>query len=132
MLVRRGVVTVEWENIGEGRSGDYDDSDPDDIELLRFYVRRFEGDPSLACEALTDPALAARLEVEGLGWSDVEDASYCTNVPADTTIPTQMALLELLMDRFHDPVSAGASVKKLGQELSWIAPEWLDASSPAR
>ena len=34
----RGGRKVEWIDIGEGWSGDYDPDDPDDIALLRFDV----------------------------------------------------------------------------------------------
>jgi len=32
----------------------------------------------------------------------------------------------LLMDEFYEPVTNGQSVKKLGETMSWIAPDWLE------
>jgi hypothetical protein len=103
----RNDVTVEWESIGEGFNGDYDPEDPDDQPLLRFYVSRRSVSPS---------GLVA--------WDEVEDASYCTQVPEATPAPVLAKLLEQLMDEFYEPVTQGRSVKKLGERLSWISPEW--------
>ena len=52
-------MKVEWDYIGEGYNGEYDPSDPNDVQLLRFWVVDEEGD-------------------------DVPDCSYCTLLPADT------------------------------------------------
>lgn len=51
-------MTVSWEHIGEGMSGDHDPDDPDDVPLLRFFVYK-DGEP-------------------------LEDGSYCTLMPVDT------------------------------------------------
>lgn len=95
----RGDVAVEWEYIGEGWGGDYDEADPQDEPLLRFYVQRRTPDGE---------------------WADVEDASYCTQMPATATPAQRRRGLEILMERFYDDVVAGKSVKKLGEEMSWI------------
>jgi hypothetical protein len=34
----RGDVCVSWVELGEGYNGDYDEEDPEDVELLRFDV----------------------------------------------------------------------------------------------
>ena len=99
----RDNVKVEWEAIGEGLHGDYDPRDPEDIELLRFYV-----------SVLRDGE-----------WMEKEDGSYCTNFPVDSTVDEKLAGLEILLDRYHDALSADidVSVKKLGEEMSWISPD---------
>jgi hypothetical protein len=104
----RDDVTVEWESIGEGYSGDYDPEDPTDKPLLRFYVTHRNVSPS---------GLVA--------WDDVEDASYCTTIPEETPEPVLMQLLQYLLDEFYEPVMAHQSVKKLGERLSWISPDVL-------
>ena len=100
MKISAGDVMVEFEAIGEGRSGDYDETDPLDIELLRFTVSRMESGE----------------------WVAVEDASYCTQVPADTDAETLTRLLAGLFCEVYGPVSAGESIKKLCERLSWITP----------
>lgn len=35
-ISKDGMVKVEWTDLGEGLSGDYDPSDPEDISLLRY------------------------------------------------------------------------------------------------
>lgn len=100
MQISAGDVMVEFEAIGEGRSGDYDETDPFDIELLRFTVSRMESGE----------------------WVPVEDASYCTRVPVDTDAKTLALLLAGLFREVYAPVSAGESVKRLCERLSWITP----------
>ena len=101
-LVKNDVM-VEWDEAGEGLCGDYDENDPEDIELLRFYVLR---------------------KVDG-EWVQVDDASYCTMFPVSTTEEQKMKALEYLMWWFYEPVKAGHSVKKLGERLSWIDLSWI-------
>lgn len=63
---KREIIKVEWEHIGEGWSGDYNPDDPNDEPLLRFtvYIR------------------GVWPEFE---WEQLEDASYCTQMPVGTT-----------------------------------------------
>ena len=103
--IRNDKLRVDWTNLGEGVSGDYNPEDPEDINLLRFdiYAKRDNSD-----------------------WEEVDDASYCTNVPADTDPDELERLLRVIFDRYNDVIddyiNNGTSVKKLGEELSWIAP----------
>lgn len=98
MELTKGDVCIEWAALGEGLCGDYNPNDPDDVELLRFYVQR---------------------KTDG-EWEDVEDASYCTCFPASATEDEMRKGLEYLMDNFYNAVISGDSVKKLGERLSWI------------
>ena len=93
--LKRGNVTVELVDIGEGLSGTYNPDDPNDVKLLRFYVI--------------------------LGNEDVEDASYCTLVPATATLERQEAKLKILMDAVYERVSTNQSVKKICERLSWMS-----------
>lgn len=94
-------VKVCWVNLGEGNCGDYDEEDPEDENLLRYDVYVLDEDD----------------------WIAVDDASYCTNVVADTEKDELMEKLNILMDEFyavlHDDIHA--SVKKLGERMSWIS-----------
>lgn len=96
----RDNVKVEWDAIGEGLHGDYDPADPEDVELLRFYI-----------SVLRDGV-----------WMEKEDASYCTRLPVAASAEEQIAGLEILLDQFHCALSANIdiSVKKLGEQMSWI------------
>jgi hypothetical protein len=124
MELIRDNVKIEFEDIGEGLSGDYNANDPNDVALLRFYVFAFAGDEALLAQSTTDPTLAGLLAMDALGWTEVEGASYCTNVPVDTPEDVQRGLLELLMDAFYEAVRSGESVKKIGERMSWIDPSW--------
>lgn len=100
-----GNVLVEWENLGEGICGDYNPEDPDDVNYLRFYVSvKYDGE-----------------------WVDIDDASYCTMMPADTDREILVKALKYLLSEFSEPLNADpyCSVKSLGERLSWISPDWF-------
>lgn len=105
MLAIDRAVKVEWENLDEGLSGDFDPEDSQDINLLRFTVY---------------------LEKDG-NWEQVDDASYCTNMPVDTPKPILKKALLYLLKEYSNVLNSDScqSVKKLGEELSWISPEWF-------
>jgi hypothetical protein len=58
-----GNLSVEWEWIGEGRSGDFDEADPDDEPLLRANLMAMGPDGE---------------------WHQDQDSSYCTYANVDT------------------------------------------------
>jgi len=54
--LERGNFRVAWEYIGEGLSGDYNENDPNDSPMLRFYCEEYkDGD-----------------------WYELPSGSYCT------------------------------------------------------
>lgn len=91
-------VKVSWSECGEGYNGDYNPEDPDDVELLRFDVYRWDG----------------------IDWEPVDNASYCTGVPVNTPTERQTELLRVILDDVADDVRAGISIKKKCEHLSWI------------
>ena len=91
-------VKVEWVEIGEGRSGYYNPDDPDDVELLRFYVSTL---------------------VDG-EWQDVHDGSYCTNFPYSATPEQRKKALEKIMDSVYEPLTSDSPYKKILERMSWI------------
>jgi len=99
----RGNLRIEWENIGEGYNGDYDDTNPDDVNLLRFYVSQRD---TANCE-----------------FEDIDSASYCTLFPANTTDAQQMQALEFMMDKIYPVWISGDSIKRITERLSWISPQ---------
>ena len=118
----KGDVKVEWVELGEGWCGDYDPTDPEDTELLRFdvYVRAGYAE---ANDVHGEPAFD---EGDG-GWFVPSDASYCTQVPVDTDEPTRQALLEIIADEVADALPA--SIKKVCERLSWISPDWAQRTT---
>ena len=99
-------VRVEWDgSCPEGVRGEYNPDDPEDIHLLRFYIFRKEEDEWVACD----------------------DASYCTNFPADATHDQKMTALKIIMNEVYDTVHEGvSSIKKCCERLSWIGLDWLE------
>ncbi|MHA2046155.1 MAG: hypothetical protein ACW99G_15290 [Candidatus Thorarchaeota archaeon] len=94
----KGNVKVEWVELGEGLSGEYNPNDQNDVELLRFYVSKQTEE----------------------SWEDIEDASYCTRVPASATPEQRKELLEQIMANVYPRASRGLSIKKICERLSWI------------
>lgn len=103
MSIENNLVKVEWYNADEGWSGDYDPDDPNDENLLRFDVYRRGPDGE---------------------WEEVEDASYCTQMPASTCKEVLQRALRMLLKEYTNALSSNpnCSVKKLGESLSWICP----------
>lgn len=117
LSIRDDVLRVDWCNIGEGYSGDYSPDDPEDENLLRFdvYVKT-EYNPE--CHNSDEDA-----------WEAVEDASYCTRMPADTDVSVLERALQCIFGRYRDIIDDPdnyPSVKKLGEELSWISPDTFE------
>lgn len=95
----RGEWRLDWDEIGEGWSGDYDPDDPEDEELLRFTFFRLEDGE----------------------WAEVDDASYCTRVPVDTDLAERQRLLEVLLEELVAAAEHGGA-KRRAEELSWVGP----------
>lgn len=97
-----GRVRVDWENLDEGLNGDYNPNDPNDVNLLRF---------------------TAYLATEN-GWEQIDDASYCTNTPSDTDTEVLQRMISKIALEYGNVLNSDPeqSVKKLGEELSWISP----------
>lgn len=109
-----GSLAVAWVQLGEGWGGDYDPEDPNDEELLRF-------------DALVRTAN---------GWEDVEDGSYCTRTPVDTSPELRRQLLARLMEFLRDAIQFdenGAPTpyanRHVLEEASWIEPSWAETPS---
>ena len=113
----RGRIKVEWENISEGYDGNFDEEDGFDTALLRFY---------------TSVNIAPKGEEPE--WKDIQDGSYCTLFPVDSTPNERQKTLILIMDRVYDKFDfvdeensgefAGYPDKDL-EILSHISPDWL-------
>lgn len=104
LVSKNGKVKVSFSNLGEGYSGDYDEDDPQDVNLLRFDVYR---------------------KIHARTWEFVDDASYCTLMPAGTNMAILKEALRHIMDFVEDSVTDGYSIKKVCERLSWIKPEWF-------
>ena len=101
MAQESGRLRVEWENLNEGLCGDYTGK-PDDINFLRFTVYVRSGD----------------------SYEQVDDASYCTEMPADTEPEILLKALKLLLEEYSVlQWNSDVSVKKIGERLSHMCPE---------
>ena len=106
--ITRGDVMIEWVNLGEGYDGDYDEENPDDVNLLRFDVSK---------------------KVNG-EWVEVEDGSYCTQVPARTNHDTLRRILASFMNEIYDDVVSVGKAKRTCERLSWTSPDGNIATNP--
>lgn len=108
LFLVRDKVRVSFEGIGESLLGeDFDPEDGEDVEVLRFYVETHDPDGS-----------------EEHPWMEVEDASYCTQIRADSEDTDLRRLLLVIMNAVYDRVSRGESVKGICEELSWLPQEF--------
>jgi hypothetical protein len=73
-----GLVLVELEYIGEGDCGDYDETDPDDVPLVRFSLYRMYVD-GIDNDKFAD--VCDTCDYDHCEWGAVRDGSYCT-IPA--------------------------------------------------
>lgn len=98
-LIKEDVM-VEWVRLGEGIAGDFNPDDPEDEELLRFDVSRWDN--------------------ESCAWEEVPDASYCTLVPVGASHEQKLNGLQSIMSEVFEPVMEKHSIKKLCERLSHI------------
>ena len=91
----RGNVTVQFENLYEGYCGDYNPDDPNDENLLRFTVY--------------------------MNGEEVPNASYCTQIPANSNVALVKKAAERILKEVYDPLQSGYGIKKLCETLSWIS-----------
>ena len=101
-----GNYKAEWVDLGEGRDGDYDPDDPNDVALLRFDTYRRDGD----------------------NWEAIDDGSYCTAIPVGTPDPVLLKGLTLIVNELN--AAAGRSPKRILEALSWMNPTWFDSPQP--
>lgn len=97
--VIRGDFKVVWEDIGEGVSGEFDPDRAGDEPLLRFSCYKlFHGD-GVATEDF---------------WEQIDDASYCTNMPVTASLQTLLRAAGRIMDI----ITNNENPKK---ELEWMS-----------
>lgn len=97
-------VDLEW--IGEGISGDFNNDNPLDEQLLRFTVYRRE-------------------DVESSRWHQVEGASYCTYLPATAPRSILTYALKRIYGKVAEKVEKNQSIIKLCENLSHISLDWF-------
>jgi hypothetical protein len=105
-LIDNNVRVILHDDTNEGWGGDYDNSNPDDELLLRFDVDERIGNTN--------------------SWQPIDDASYCTALPANTSKDKIDKALHLIMFEVKDAVESGYSIKKTCERLSWINLNWID------
>jgi hypothetical protein len=92
------------DDCNEGMDGDYRGPDCDDIPLLRFDAHRRKGKAG--------------------PWQEVDDGSYCTQIPADISKQEIRRLAAYLAEELAECGSLTDSNKRLCEGMSWINPTW--------
>ena len=97
VIAEKDGIRVALDYIDEGRSGDYDKNDPDDIPLLRVYVEKRDGEDD---------------------WVEFhQDASTCLML--DKRTPHDQ--LQKIADEFLEQVlTEGSNIKGLVGGWTWI------------
>tara|TARA_B100000929_G_scaffold214052_1_gene171014 strand:+ start:8673 stop:10298 length:1626 start_codon:yes stop_codon:yes gene_type:complete len=91
------AVSVEW--LGEGEEGDFQPLEPRDQPLLRFDAQKNIG--------IVDTV-----------WEDIDNGSYCTQVPAYDPREILEAMPRYLVARLE--AEGGNYPKRLMEKLSWV------------
>lgn len=99
-------IKVEWVDLDEGLSGEYNPNDPEDIALLRFDVSEL---------------------VDG-EWEIMDNGSYCTAMPVHTPKVVLEQGLHKIYDEVYDVLAGGGSIKKTCESLSWMSPDWFQTA----
>ena len=100
--ITRGNLKIEFTELGEGLSGDYDPDDPSDIEQLRFDT--FE-----------------KIDGKWEEWNEGSNYSFCTMFPVSATPTQRRTALSLMMDVAYPAfLRNDGSLKSILQRLSWI------------
>lgn len=103
---------MEWVNLGEGKDGDYDPSDKDDVNLLRLDASEKQSNGEFEAP-------------------DGAECSLCTGIPASATRDQQIEGLRLAMDRLY-PIYQTTdfyNLKRTLEGLSWMDLSWLKPNS---
>lgn len=100
-------LMLEWSHEDEGFCGDYDENDPNDAPLLRFsiYTR---------CQHPTEGDVG--------DWEGVDDTSYCTENPIDTSSDELDSMALEILDEYRRCVDGDGSPRKKMEAYSWITP----------
>ena len=108
-------VVLEW--IGEGNSGDYDPSDPEDCPLLRFSVSRWYKVGESPKNYFAD--YDANHVFESDEFVQVSDASYCTQLDARAPRAKLEKAAQIILDHVEGDVASETSIKRICEQLSW-------------
>jgi hypothetical protein len=92
-------IKVVWGFQDEGWHGDYDEDDPEDEPLLRFYTEHWNKEKE--------------------EWEEVPKGSYCTQFADTASDVKKKEALEYLAQRLYDAYHDG-TLKRTAQQLSWI------------
>lgn len=106
--VQNGPVRVCFDYIGEGVSGDYDPTDPNDRALLRLDAQVHSAQ-NYGGEETDDP-----------NWLYPQDGSICTCVGASTPATRQRELLVMIAADLRGVVERDESVKHAMDRYSYI------------
>ena len=93
-------LKVQWVNLDEGFTGDYDPNDPEDVNLLRFDV----------------------YQRTAYGWEAMENGSHCTLMDAKTPALVLKYAAQYIYERLTD-ATTNLSVSQIMEECTYIHAE---------
>ncbi len=112
--VGRNDVKVMLEYIGEGFQGDFVNNGID-MPLMRMSVVKKE-------------YVEDGIDHPDWNWIEVDNASYCTQIPVDTDEILMNDFCKIVVDRVYKSVMDEDSIKSLCRELSWANEAWIKAN----
>ena len=115
------MVRVEWVDLGEGMSGDYDPSDPNDMPLLRY-------DAWVRVMGTSMDEIRGLEFYDGDEWGYKANGSFCTQTNANTHGPVLELLAKFIADELAENLDNGGW-KSAAERMSWVHPGWLRNSA---
>jgi len=112
-----GLVLVELEYLDEGNSGDYDETDPDDVPLVRFSLYRLYVD-GVDNDKFAD--VCDTCDYDPFEWGAVRDGSYCTSIDARSSKEDLEKHGKEILAHVYDGLKNLTREKRLYEKLSWI------------
>jgi hypothetical protein len=115
-----GDLKVQFEYIGEGLSGDYT-GEEDDVPMMRFYTYKKEYIEN-----------GQGIDHPDWNWAEMEDGSWCTQVPVDTPKETLEKMTKVILEKMKEVVGEYGedgiqdyNIRKVSSECSWIDESWI-------
>ena len=117
---RNRKVKVVMKHIGEGRSGDYDVYDTDDMPLIRFTVfRHYKAGESISPYFVDDETPVTKGDMND-GWRCVSDGSQCTGIDARWSKSRIKEFARYILQEVLADVTAQQRCKHLLEACSWL------------
>jgi len=103
-------IKAAWINLKEGRDGDFNPDDPDDINFLRFQLFKWD-------EKAND-------------YIEAPNSSYCSRVPVAISREKAIGLLDTIMETTKNELMWAGHAQETCEKLAQMEPSELEQQRP--